>query len=365
MTTTMSTPSTASEITPEWLTMALRARDVVAADVEVTEVRAEPVGVGVGLVAALARLRPTYRGGDGPATFIAKFPAPEEGSRFVAAVLGMYRKEVGFYQELSPRTALPHARCYYADHHAETDGFVLLLEDLAGGRVLDQLVGCDADEAALAVDCLADLHAGFWNDASLSDTGWLGALCDAPFPDAIAMSYDQSWGPAQQLFGGDLSPSVRAFGDRYTELLPDLVARLSEPPFTLSHGDYRLDNFFFGPVGGPASLTVCDWQLVDRSRGARDLAYFLSQSLTPDRRAALEHGLVERYASRLAGAGVDDYPFDVVWDDYRLATAFALVYPVVAAGSLDHADERATRLTQEMLRRSVRAITELDSLSLL
>lgn len=360
-----STPSKASDITPEWLTDALRAGGALASDVTVTAVRTEPVGVGVGLVAALARVTPTYQGGDGPATLIAKIPAPEEGSRFVAAALGMYRREVGFYRELSPRSALPHPRCYYADHDPDTDGFVLLLEDLSSGRVLDQLVGCDIAEATLVIDCLADLHAGFWNDASLAETGWLGALCDAPYPEAIAMAHDQSWAPAQALFGDDLAPELRAFGDRYTELLPDLVERLSAPPFTLSHGDYRLDNFFFFGSGDDATLKVCDWQLVDRSRGARDLAYFLSQSLVPERRAATEKQLVERYTTRLEGHGIGGYPLNVAWDDYRLATAFAFVYPVIGAGSLDHADDRATRLMQEMLRRSVRAITDLDSLALL
>ena len=42
-------------------------------------------------VGALARVTPTFEGGTGPATLIAKFRAPEEGSRFVELVLGMYR----------------------------------------------------------------------------------------------------------------------------------------------------------------------------------------------------------------------------------------------------------------------------------
>ena len=81
--------------------------------------------------------------------------------------------------------------------------------------------------------------------------------------------------------------------------LPSMVTRLSEPPFTLSHGDYRADNFFFG---GDGDLVVCDWQLVDRSRGARDLAYVLSQSVTPELRAQLDRPLVDRYSgtSRVA-----------------------------------------------------------------
>ncbi len=370
MTTTIAVPTTAADITAGWLTEALRAGGSIGSATTVTAIETTPVGVGIGLVGALARLEPTYAGEPGPATIVAKFAAPDEGSRFVANVLGMYRKEVGFYRDLAARTALPHATCHYAHHDPDTDAFVVLMEDLAacagGTRVVDQLAGCDRADAEAAIDALADFHAGFWNDTSLASSAWLGALSDAPFPDAIAMSYDQSWGPVQELFGEHLTPEVRAFGDRYTELLPDLVARLSAAPYTLSHGDYRLDNIFFSTSpDADVALRVCDWQLVDRSRGARDLAYFLSQSLIPELRAEIERPLVARYVDRLAQAGVDDYPVEVAWDDYRLATAFAFVYGVVAGGSLDHADERATALCREMIRRSVRAIEDLDALAVL
>jgi aminoglycoside phosphotransferase (APT) family kinase protein len=163
------------------------------------------------------------------------------------------------------------------------------------------------------------------------------------------------------MFGDLVTPAVKQFGDRYTSVLPDVVARLSAPPFTLSHGDYRADNFFFGDD----DLSVCDWQLVDRSRGARDLAYLLSQSTTSDVRAERERSLVERYASRLAARGVDDYGAEVLWDDYRLATAFAFVYPVVAGGGLEHADDRSRTLTRAMFRRSIEAIESLRALDLI
>lgn len=371
-TTTETIPTDADAITADWLTGVLRSSGTIDETVAVTDFETEPVGVGIGLVGCLVRLTPTYAGDDtlvaqAPEQMIAKFPAPEEGSRFVALVLGMYRKEVGFYRNLAEQCQLPHARCYHAAHDAESDDFIILMEDLSDGRVVDQIGGCDREDAEAAIDALADFHAGYWNDEALAETDWLGALCDAPFPDAITMSYDQSWAPVQELFGDYLTPEVKDFGDRFTELLPDLVTRLSEGPFTLSHGDYRLDNIFFGagdPDADRSSLKVCDWQLVDRSRGARDLAYFTSQSLIPELRAEIERSLVERYVTRLATRGVDDYPFDVAWHDYRLATAFAFVYPVVAGGSLDHADERATNLTGEMFRRSVRAIVELDALEL-
>ena len=75
-------------------------------------------------------------------------------------------------------------------------------------------------------------------------------------------------------------------------LYPNSVERwlLFKPDrYALLHGDYRLDNIMFGPDG---SVTVVDWQTIAVGLPARDLAYFLSTSLTPDRRRVHERRVV-------------------------------------------------------------------------
>lgn len=352
------TTPTGAAVDAVWLTDVLRSSG--AADGTITELRTEPLGVGIGLVGSLVRMRLTWTGGAGPGSVVIKFPASDEGSRFVARVLGMYRTEVGFYRDLGARAGIGPVS-HFGHHDAASDDFVLVLEDLRHARAIDQLAGAAAADLAVAVDRLADLHAGFWSDDRLLAVDWLRSLDEPPFPDAVAMSFGIGWGLVKEVFGDDITPAVRDFGDRYGDLLPGMVKRLSEPPWTLSHGDYRADNFLF--LGD--DLTVCDWQLVDRSRGGRDLAYLLSQSVTPELRATLDRPMVERYAERLAGHGIDDYPLEAVLDDYRLAAAFAFAYPVVACGDINHDDQRAIDLCRSMLVRSVRAIEELDALSLL
>lgn len=354
-------PTTSAEITPEWITEALRSTGVATG--RATGVDAAPVGVGVGLIGDLCRIRVEWADGTGPDCMIAKFPSAMGSSRFVATLLGMYRREVRFYQELSASTDLPHAGCYYAALDDDSQDFVLLMTDLSSGRTVDQIEGCSQADAELAIDRLAQFHAGWWNDEALTTTGWLPRLCDSPLPEAVGFSFQQGWGPVQELFPGRIPDSVRVFGDRYADELAGLLLALSEPPFTLSHGDYRVDNMFF--YDDQRDLAVCDWQLIDRSRGGRDLTYFLTQSLTPADRAKWERGLVERYVAGLQDLGVSDYGFDAAWTDYRIACLFGLAYPVVAGGGLEHADVRATNLTGAMLDRSVAAIVELDCLELL
>jgi hypothetical protein len=55
------------------------------------------------------------------------------------------------------------------------------------------------------------------------------------------------------------SPAARGAGaGRPLPPAAALVAELAAAPRTLSHGDCRLDNMFFGPGG---RVTLCDWQL--------------------------------------------------------------------------------------------------------
>jgi ecdysteroid kinase len=346
----MTIPRTFNDLTPEWCTEALGR--------PITSVAATPIGVGVGLVGQLARLR--LNGPDGPSVVIAKLAAPTDESRFVATVLNMYGREVGFYTELSARTPIPHPACYYAEHDAETQDSVLLLEDVGPrGRAFDQVEGCTVAEARPAIRTLARLHASFWDEAGLSDAPWLLRLCDRPYPDAVAMAFDLAWPTAQTLFPDAITPAVRAFGDGYTTRIPALFAKLSTPPLVLSHADWRLDNLFFTPDD---DVVAVDWQLVDRSAGPRDLAYLVTQSLNVDDRDGYEDAFAT-YLGDLGEHGIAP-DADQMWSLYRYGTMLGFVYPVIAAGAITIANDRAAELTRALFRRSLGALNALDGFAL-
>jgi hypothetical protein len=100
-----------------------------------------------------------------------------------------------------------------------------------------------------------------------------------------------------------------------------------------------------------------------KGRGAYDVGYFLSQSLTTETRRSCEHRLLERYASRLAEHGID-YPREQLLRDYRLTTAWCFCYPVIAAGRIEIANDRQLDLLRAMLDRSATAIEDHDALVL-
>ena len=344
-------PTSPAALTNEWLSGAL--------GTTVSGFDVEPIGVGVGLVCDLVRIRVRHNG-DAPSSFIAKFPSTSEENRFVALVLNMYGRETRFYRELASDTPLSAPRCHAVEHDGDANDFVLLLEDLEGARVVDQIAGIGVADAELAIDQLVRLHAGWWNHPGLES---VPRLCDSPYPEAVSAAFAGAWGPAQEVCEGLVSPTVKELGDRFADLIPVLMAKLSEPPWTLSHGDYRLDNLFFSD--DPARpLVVIDWQLYDRSRGPRDLSYLLSQSMEPELREATERGLVERYVAGLVANGVSGYDEEQAWSDYRLATLFDLVYPVIAGGGLTLSNDRAVELIRVLFRRFVAAFEHLDCIGL-
>ncbi len=172
----------------------------------------------------------------------------------------------------------------------------------------------DIADTELAIDELAKMHANWWNDESLNDYDWSFRLCDSPYPEAVVMSYQGGWPAVQEIFAEHITPFVKTLGDKFDEHLPVLMQRLSEPPFTMSHGDYRAENMFFSDGQSP-SMMLIDWQLFNRSRGCCDVAYLLSGSITTADREQHEEDLVRRYVAGLGAAGVGDYDLATAWTD--------------------------------------------------
>jgi len=146
-------PRGPSDVTPTWL------GSVLAADV--SEVDISPIGTGQ--TGATYRVAATYAtDGDLPGTFAIKLPAQDDTVRERVA-LG-YLSEVEFYTDVAEKVRIPVPRCFYSDITDDGADFALLLADMAPAVQGDQIAGCTAREAVLAVEALAGLHGPSWCD---------------------------------------------------------------------------------------------------------------------------------------------------------------------------------------------------------
>jgi hypothetical protein len=349
-----------ADITPEWLTAALRQRGVIG-DARVTGVEAETIGVGAGFLGQLARLRLTYdRPGAGvPATMIAKMPTLDPGGRAICGIFQFYEREIRYYDEVAARVSLRVPGAYYTAMDVPADDYLLLLEDIADARVGDEVAGCTAAEAELAIRAIAEFHATWWESPKLDEITWMPYI-NAPVHQSAEASYNEAWAPFLESFGDRLSPAMRAIGEEMRGHVIDLLNSLEPAPRTIVHGDYRLDNIFFAAAGAAQPIAAIDWQITSRGRGIFDAAYFLVSCIDPAVRRAEERRLVELWHG-IATGGRGAYTFDDAWTDYRRAALYCNVYTVIGIANLASANERGLALFNAWLTRRNTAIEELEA----
>jgi hypothetical protein len=312
-----------------WFTEVLRYAGALG-DAVVTRVERQRVGTGLigqNVAFSLTYDRPAP---DAPASVVGKFPSPEPQSRATAKALRLFEREVGFYQEIAGTVDIRIPACYLADIDLDTCDFVLLLEDLRPAVQGDQLAGCSLDEAMLAMDELAGLHAPRWGDPTLANIEWLGQYDDAQSHEMTQSMYQGLWPGFVAQYGSSLTSGALALGKAFGASLSDWMRSWTRP-YCVTHGDYRLDNMMFGTEEGGYPLTTVDWQTVGHGPGILDAAYFIGNGPpVPDRRAH-EMDLLKRYHDGLSARGVDGYEWKQCLDDYKRATLAGVLMTVVAS----------------------------------
>lgn len=343
--------SAPADVTADWLTAVLAH----AGHDGVVE-RFEASRIGSGQVGQNIRFVLHYASGSGPDSVVGKFASDDDTSRQTGIALLNYLREVRFYQELQPTLDIRTPRVLFTDIEPDTHAFSLVMEDLAPAEQGDQLLGCDAATAALAIAELSRLHGPRWNDPALADIEWLGGT--EPEQDPPMML-----GLWQSLLPGFLERYSARLTAAELDCIRALDARMASyiarrpGPRTVTHGDYRLDNMMFG---GPCPLAVVDWQSPGLGLGTADAAYFMGTALDGPERSACERELIIDYHRRLQEYGALDYDFETCWTDYRRASYAGLVMAVIASMIVGQT-ERGDEMFMKMARRSVAMALDLDA----
>ena len=319
----------------------------------------EPLDGGSGVFGEIIRLRLSYegRGPRDPAALILKLPSSRPANRARGRAFGLYEREVRFYREIAPSLDLRVPRCYGSWLESEDGSSGLLLEDLGHLDPGSLLAGISTARAGLAAERVARAHAQWWDSARLAGLTWMPEL-RGPLMRQLASLYRELWPAFVDLRGDRLPPGAVALGERVGDGLEELLDALSEPPATVAHFDFRVDNLLFGDPLGAEPVAVVDWQLACRSRGALDVAYLLCQSMPSARRRRHERGILERWHANLVSCGVTGYSLQDATADYR-RSALACLGCVVAGTTLDRANRRGRSFAAAQAVRSFTAALDL------
>ncbi|MFM8836933.1 MAG: phosphotransferase [Actinomycetota bacterium] len=312
------------------------------------------IGVGVGVASAVYRAKLT--GDDCPASVIVKLPALDEAAVSTSTILRMYIREVRFFKSLAKECPVLTPRSYFGAVNEETSQFAMVLEDLAGHRIIDQTIGITIEDARLAGDALAKIHAKWWGRAdALAADGTTIPFSDPIYPAVLPVVFAEGWEKVKREL--NLSDSILKVGEKFAPQIGNLMTSLMDGVTTLAHGDFRADNMMFTKNN---EFVLYDFQLIGTGSGAYDLAYFVTQSLKPEDASKYEGELFERWLEGLRKHGVTDLDRDRLWLQYRGTALFCLVYPVVASRGMDLNEPRSRALVETMNSRFERAFHELD-----
>jgi aminoglycoside phosphotransferase (APT) family kinase protein len=266
-----------------------------------------------------------------------------------------YRAEHAFYERIAATVEVPVPAVYASALSDDATQVVLLMEDLAPAVQGDQLAGTSLDVVLAGARALAGLHAPRWCDPTWKD---LDVLTMPLATEDSARGMGELVRLATDTFLDSLGPRMTEEDRQTLDAFPKAVAEwLLQTPerFTLLHGDFRLDNVMLHPDG---TLKVVDWQTLAVGLPARDLAYWVTTSLSAGDRRAGEATAVAAYHAAL---GVDGYSLAQCEEDYRAGQLHTLLITTLG-WAFTTQTERGGRMMLAMVERACAAVRDLGVL---
>ncbi|MEM7020322.1 MAG: phosphotransferase, partial [Pseudomonadota bacterium] len=342
-------PFSLADINKEWLTEALRENGIIRQE-SVIDFSHHMIGAEAGFNGDVAILQLQYSDPhtEAPESMVLKIPTASK-NRIQGQTMGLYEKEIRFYRDLNPLLNIRSPAHYYSALDIADDPdvvlermqglnklpmwliavltklarwliaktprrYVLLIEDLSGYRIGDQMQGCSDEDARRVLRAIASLHGQFWESEQLASMSWIMPVTLTS--KIIHMIFLQSIGKFRAANEYQLSDRQGQIIDWVTENGIALTEKLGEEPATLLHGDVRLDNICFDDDS--QDVLLFDWQTMQRGPAGMDLAYFLSAAMPIEADESRINALIAFYHGQLQANGVEISLSRLRWQ-YELA----------------------------------------------
>lgn len=372
-------PFSLDDINKEWLTAALRENGIIDKE-SVEELSLRHLGTEAGFNGEVAILQLQYSDPeiDAPKSMVLKIPTALK-NRILGQTMGLYEKEIRFYRDLQPSLNIRSPCHYYSALDIADDPdmvlermvglnklpmwliaaltkvvswligktprrYVLLIEDMSGHRMGDQMDVCSNEDVRRILRTIASLHSQFWKSEQLSTMSWIAPVTSTS--KIVHMMFGQSIGKFRSANKDHLSGRQMQLIDWVAENGMALTDKLGAESGTLLHGDVRLDNVCFDDASQEALLF--DWQTMQRGPAGMDLAYFLSTAVPVEADETSINELIAFYHGELQAKGVEISLARLRWQ-YELGM-LAMVHrivPTLYGDQMDLGSDRGTKLMQQ------------------
>jgi len=361
-------PESIDELTAEWLTEALRAGGA-AADTRVISVNVQPYAVGRSRTGEIALLSPVYETPKAslPTEIIAKIVSPGAANRQNAIEMCAFPREVQFYRTMASEVpfAIPHM--LYGEFDPVTQDGIILLNKV-DGITRDELSRArsaefEIDAAELLTD-LARMHAKWWGEDSIPETGFMIDIKDISFGHVLG-DHEANLLNLMPMLEKFLSSKSIAQLERMTGYREMFVAAARNMLRTFCHGDFHAQNILWNPESDSPRAWVLDWQMVTVGPGALDLATYLVIAIPKRHTSTLLMPLVELYHRELLANGVKGYSLNQLVQDYRYTALATLGVMIFALGSLEFIGPSFEIIVDEVMGNAIAGVEAVNGFDLL
>ena len=254
----------------------------------------------------------------------------------IAKLLGKH--EVKFYSIVAETmNEMPILTCYDAAFSEETGLSHIIIETLSKTHInlMDAPLPPLKRYCERAIDCLAKLHALWWDHQKLQELSNHSFVFNLFKENSFNEKEILSWFKKEN---GSLKRLIRFVGERMSNrrkelfnkmfsLYPQLACeRIKKKNITLIHANAHFWSFTYPQdiENEKYKAILFDWSTWGIGVGGQDLAFMIGFYWYPERRHLMEKDLVKRYHSDLLKFGVKDYSWDECWYDYKLSTLLNL-----------------------------------------
>lgn len=357
-------PVRPEQLTNYWLEDVIRQGGDLASGAKLVSFEVKPVGEVIGVLGEVVRVFLNYDTPNaGPATLVIKFAHKNAENRQIANNTKMYEREVLFFNEVAKEVRMPMTKCYFARMDPVTGGNAVVIEDLVGYDVGDQVKGVTLDQVKMVIDAIAPLHARFFDNWQ-AKFGHMMTIDSEEYIEGFTPGFFGTWEQAIRNFPECFPQELLDAMPRYVAGLKKIMKDMGNRRMTFIHGDVKMDNAMFG-ARHPGSLPVImiDWQNMMISNPLQDLAWLAASSLKVDVRRAIEEDYLEYYRTAMATHGVADYPIEQIRDDYDVGLLFMMNFNILIAGAFVPSSERDRQMAIAGLERATAAVLDRGLLS--
>ena len=223
----------------------------------------------------------------------------------------------------------PLLRCYDAAYSAELKRYHILLEDVAETHIVASDKKNTLEYGLALAEGLAILHARWWGEKGLAEAGV--PMHSAAHIQTFVNIAEPGMGHIVSQFSSELE---QHWGSLMRELFakhPQAMLQRNQDPngFTLIHGDTGAQNILV-PRVGDRPVYIIDRQPFNWSLtmwlGVYDIVYAIVLDWDVELRRQCEIPILKRYHETLVQNGVTEYPWEQLYNDYRLCVADMCLY---------------------------------------